>query len=363
MKIDIILQKIDDNQLFVPAFQREYVWKRDNVKQLVDSLIKQYPFGTMLSWQTANPPELKGPHRYNSSQGAVQLLLDGQQRITSLYLLVRGEVPPYYTAAEINDTRGLYVNLETLELLYYIKSRMENNPFWQNITDVFQKKIDAFILQGQVEAAGNQLPRDHLQKINTNINAIVNILERDFPEQIIPPQASIKESIDIFYKVNASGIALTEAELALAQISGYWPEARDLFKKKLSELSNQGFVLRLDFLVYAILACMYSMGSDLRRLHGEENLEEAHDSSGNLVRRGIKDVWATLDSKVLDYVINLLRSKAFVDHTNEISTIYALIPLISFCYRMHGKTIPEAQLWRMVKWFYYSQIRRRYVSQ
>jgi len=43
------------------------------------------------------------------------------------------------------------------------------------------------------------------------------------PEQTIPVKASIREAIDIFYKVNASGVALTDAELALAQISGYWP--------------------------------------------------------------------------------------------------------------------------------------------
>ena len=110
MKISTILEKIDENQLFVPAFQREYVWKRDDAKQLIDSLIKEYPTGTMLTWETAKPPELKGPHKYNEKQGAVKLLLDGQQRVTTLYMLIRGEIPPYYTAPEImNDTRGLYV--------------------------------------------------------------------------------------------------------------------------------------------------------------------------------------------------------------------------------------------------------------
>ena len=56
----MILDKIDENQLFVPAFQREYVWKRDDAKLLIDSLIKDYPTGTMLTWETNSPPELKG---------------------------------------------------------------------------------------------------------------------------------------------------------------------------------------------------------------------------------------------------------------------------------------------------------------
>ena len=108
MKISTILDKVDEKQLFVPAFQREYVWKRDDAKMLVDSLIKEYPTGTMLTWETANPPELKGPHKYNEKQGAVRLLLDGQQRVTTLYMLIRGQIPGYYSQAEImNDTRGL----------------------------------------------------------------------------------------------------------------------------------------------------------------------------------------------------------------------------------------------------------------
>ena len=67
------------------AFQREYVWKRDDAKLLIDSLIKEYPTGTMLTWETADPPELKGPHKYDKKQGAVRILLDGQQRVTTLF--------------------------------------------------------------------------------------------------------------------------------------------------------------------------------------------------------------------------------------------------------------------------------------
>src|SRR5688572_22226518 len=140
MKISTILEKIDENQLFVPAFQREYVWKRDHAKDLISSLIKDYPTGTMLTWETNNPPELKGPWEYQPNQGAVKLILDGQQRITTLYLLIRGKLPPYYTQAEITtDTRNLYVNVVTLELKYYKRSEMANDARWVNITDIFQR--------------------------------------------------------------------------------------------------------------------------------------------------------------------------------------------------------------------------------
>ncbi|MCC2642470.1 MAG: hypothetical protein K0S45_2883 [Nitrospira sp.] len=205
MKISTILDKIDEKQLFIPAFQREYVWKRDDAKMLVDSLIKEYPTGTMLTWETANPPELKGLHKYNAKQGAVRLLLDGQQRVTTLYMLIRGQIPDYYTQAEImNDTRGLYVNLATLELAYYMKTRMDNDPYWQNITDVFQGKVSAFDLQAAFAKLNKALGMEELKKLNDNINAVTRIKDRDFPEQTIPVRANIREAIDIFYKVNGT---------------------------------------------------------------------------------------------------------------------------------------------------------------
>jgi hypothetical protein len=352
MKISTILDKIDEKQLFVPAFQREYVWKRDDAKMLVDSLIKEYPTGTMLTWETACPPELKGPHRYNEKQGAVRLLLDGQQRVTTLYMLIRGQIPPYYTPAEImNDTRGLYVNLATLELAYYMKTRMDGDPYWQNITNVLQVKISAFDLQASFAKLNKDLSMEELKRLNDNINAVTRIKDRDFPEQTIPVRANIREAIDIFYKVNASGVALTDAELALAQISGYWPQARDLFKAKLSQMEKEGFAFQLDFLMYVLLGCLHHMGSDMRKLHAEEN------------KPALQAAWQRLNAQVLDYVVNLLRTSAFVDHIHEISSPYALVPIIVYCFDKAGQHLSDLEIRKMVKWFYYSQIRVRYVSQ
>jgi len=351
MKISNILDKIDEYQLFVPAFQREYVWKRDDAKLLLDSLIKEYPTGTMLTWETNKPPELKGSHKYDQKQGAVRILLDGQQLITTLYLLIRGTIPGYYTEAEIsNDTRGLYVNVETGELEYFSKQKMETNPCWQNITDIFQKKVRVRDIFRQLEKLGQIVDRGREDCIEEGVRAVEKILDREFPEQTIPLKASIREAIDIFCKVNASGVALTDAELALAQISGYWPQARDVFKAKLKQLANVGFVFKLDFIVYALLGCLYHVGSDMRKLHGAENDARIHDA------------WKRLDTQVLDYVVNILRSSAFVDHTDEINSVYALIPMIVYCFDKQGVHLTDVEI-KMVKWFYYSQIRTRYVSQ
>lgn len=354
MKISSALEKIDEKQIFVPAFQREYVWKREDAKKLLDALIKDYPVGTLLTWETNNPPELKGKHKYDKMQGAVKLLLDGQQRITTLYMLVNGELPPYYKVSEImNDVRGLFVNLKTLELSYFMKNKMTNEPLWQNVTDIFQKSLTAFDIVSLIEdkMGGDRLDREDQVIISQNISKIEKILDRDFPEQTIPAKAKIKEAIDIFYTVNASGVSLTDAELALAQISGYWAEARDLFKAKLEDLKKQGFPLKLDFIVSVLLGCMYHSGSEMQKLHADSNREK------------LIETWKLLDEKILDYVFNIIRSKAYVDHTKEMGSPYSLIPFIVYSFENDGRALTDDEIKKFVKWFYYSQLRTRYTSQ
>src|SRR3546814_10606848 len=88
------------------------------------------------------------------------------------------------------------------------------------------RKVRAKELVRALEDRGEVVPRERDDLIDDNVKAIENILDREFPEQTIPVKASIREAIDIFYKVKASGVSLTEAELALAQISGYWQIGR-----------------------------------------------------------------------------------------------------------------------------------------
>tara|TARA_B110000196_G_C21131016_1_gene658443 strand:- start:58 stop:2202 length:2145 start_codon:yes stop_codon:yes gene_type:complete len=354
MKISQIIDKIDEKQLFVPAFQREYVWKRNNAKDLISSLIYDYPTGTMLTWETNTPPELKGPHKYDERQGAVKLILDGQQRITTLYMLMTGNIPPYYKEHDIlTDIRNLYVNVKTLSLEYYKVKAMKNDPLWVNLTDIFNGNVRYRDVIDDLEKKqeGERVERDIADTIDDNFRAIEKIKDRDFQEQIIPPRASLKEAIDIFYIVNASGVNLTDAELALAQISGYWPEARELFKAKLKELESNGFVFKLDFLIYVLLGVLHNMGSKMEKLHSLEN------------KAAIQEAWKRLDDEVLDYVMNIMKSQAYIDHTKEINSVYALVPIIVYVYNKQGNKLSQVEIKKMTKWFYYSQIRQRYVSQ
>lgn len=352
MKINQILDKIDEKQLFIPAFQREYVWRREHAKNLVASLIRKYPTGTMLTWETNTPPELKGDWEYSSHQGSVKIILDGQQRITTLYMLIRNKVPPYYTESEIKyDPRGLYIHIETLELQYYKKTIMDNNPYWLNVTDIFQRKVRERNVIKEIKENKQELTDEQEDTISDNLQAVSNIPDLEFLEQTVPIRATLKEAIDIFYIVNASGVNLTDAELALAQISGYWPMAREKFKKKLEILKEDGFVFKLDFIIYCLLGILHNKGSEMTKLHDSNNNEK------------LRAVWEKLNTEVLDYVVNILRSNAFIDHTKEINSIYAIVPIVVYVFNKDNATLSQDEIKKIIKWFYYSQIRQRYVSQ
>jgi uncharacterized protein with ParB-like and HNH nuclease domain len=89
MKISTILDHIDSGHMALPEFQRGYVWNRDQVRALFDSLYRRHPVGSLLVWATKSDEAV---HRgdVELAPGVVKLLLDGQQRMTTLYGVVRG---------------------------------------------------------------------------------------------------------------------------------------------------------------------------------------------------------------------------------------------------------------------------------
>ena len=95
MNVSTILDHIDSGYMALPKFQRGYVWNRDQVRGLMDSLYHRHPVGSLLVWATpADSANHRGEH--DLAPGVVRLLLDGQQRITSLYGIIRGAPPAFF---------------------------------------------------------------------------------------------------------------------------------------------------------------------------------------------------------------------------------------------------------------------------
>ena len=89
-------------------------------------------------------------------------------------------------------------------------------------------------------------------------------------------------------------------------------------------------------------------------------MEKLHNSDND---EKIREVWKKLDTEVLDYVFKILKSQAFIVHTKEVNSIYAFVPIIVYAYKKGANKLSQIEIKKMVKWFYYSQIRFRYISQ
>src|SRR5699024_9615967 len=93
-KLSQLLDRIDSGTILLPEFQRGYVWNRDQVRGLMRSMYLEHPVGSLLLWETSDP-DLSARGSV-SANGTYLMLLDGQQRITSLYGIIKGHPPGFF---------------------------------------------------------------------------------------------------------------------------------------------------------------------------------------------------------------------------------------------------------------------------
>lgn len=349
MKISELIDNIKSHDLVLPEFQREYVWTLDQAKQLLSSLFKEYPVGSLLFWKTDAPPELKNVAEIPQRLGNIEIILDGQQRLTTLYMLLEGTIPPYYTEAEIqNDPRELYFNIEDGDFQYYLQSRMKDNPVWHRVVDCFtNREINVFeIAQRQVESGDEafQLAR----RYNDNLNKLRQIAAANMPVQVVPPSADIVQAIDIFDLVNSQGTKLTDADLALTHITGKWPQARRVMKAKLDEWATRHFDFDLTFTTRALTSVVAKKAL----------FEQIHDRSKDDLMEGWDRVVETVD-----YMIAILPNRAYIHSTEDLNSTNTLIPLVAYLAQHGAHFGDEASLKQAVRWLYLAHVWARYTSQ
>lgn len=350
MKIRELLDSIRKQDLVLPEFQREYVWSKEQAKQLMVSLTRDYPVGSLLFWKTDAPPELKNIDDLPEKLGTIQVILDGQQRLTTLYLLIDGNIPPYYEEADIQtDPRELFFNIETGEYQYYQPSRMRGNPLWLRVTDIFNKEINVFqIAKGQANNGEDDSAFQLAQSYTDNLNKLRNIHVIDLPVQSVPPKAVLEEAIDIFDRVNSQGTKLTDAELALTHVTGKWSQARRVMKEKIEEVKKEYFYYDLNILTRCLTGVVTQHAL----------FEFIHPAS----REQLEPGWENL-SKILDYLTTILPQRAYIHSTQDLNTLNVLVPLVVYLSLNDNKFPNNNALRHATHWLYGAQTWSRYTSQ
>jgi uncharacterized protein with ParB-like and HNH nuclease domain len=236
MKVSTILDRIDSGSIALPEFQRGYVWNRNQVRSLMRSLYLGYPIGSLLMWETATDPTLaRGDGEL--SPGVVNLLLDGQQRLTTLYGIVRGR-PPQFFDGDKSRFLGLHFNLETQEFEFYGPIKMRDDPRWIDVTALMSDTEGRFMEHVFQHDALHENNRLYMKRLNI----IDNIKERDLHiETVTGEDKTIDIVVEIFNEVNSGGTKLSKGDLALAKVCAAWPDGRDALKHLLAKWKRAGF--------------------------------------------------------------------------------------------------------------------------
>jgi hypothetical protein len=143
LDIQTILGQIDLGSYALPEFQRGYVWNRDQVRKLMNSLYKGYPVGGLLIWVTPTNEEItRGSGEL--TPGSVNLILDGQQRVTTLYGIIKGKSPRFFEGNASAFT-GLYFNLEDETFEFYAPLKMKDNPNWIDVTKLMEMGVGNYV--------------------------------------------------------------------------------------------------------------------------------------------------------------------------------------------------------------------------
>ena len=297
MKISTILDHIDSGHMALPEFQRGYVWNRDQVRGLFDSLYRRHPVGGLLVWAT----ESKSANHRGDGQlaaGVVKLLLDGQQRMTTLYGVVRGRAPKFFDGNAQAFT-GLRFHLEAETFAFYQPLKMQDDPLWIDVTELMQKGTAGL---GEFVSRLSE-SQELAAKVGTyvgRLSGLLGVVDVDLHvEEVTGADKTLDVVVDIFNRVNSGGTKLSKGDLALAKICADWPEARDAMKAKLKEWGKADFHFNLDWLLRSVNTV----------LTGEAKFQFLHDKTSEEIQDGLKR-----SSKHVDTCLNLISGRLGLDH-------------------------------------------------
>ena len=317
--LDSLLSQIDSGSMLLPEFQRGYVWNRDQVRGLLRSLYLGYPVGGLLVWETETTAEdVRGT---DEAVGNRTLLLDGQQRLTTLYGVVRGR-PPKFFEGDKNTFLGLRFSVEDETFEFYSPAKMKGDPTWIDVTKLFQEDG----LKPFIDEFNDPKYKERFPEYLKRLSELSNIVKREFHlEKIVGKDKTTDVVVDIFNRVNSGGTKLSKGDLALAKVSAKAPELRNQMREELAVWEKNGFDFNLDWFLRNINAVAT----------GKALFVHLDDVS-------IVDFKKSLDSttKYVNVLLNLISSRLGLDHARVLMGRFAL-PVLSLYLNEHSGKFPN----------------------
>ncbi|MFC9297588.1 DUF262 domain-containing protein [Streptomyces sp. NPDC057011] len=341
-QIDKILDKVDAGDIALPEFQRGYVWTRDQVRAFFLSLYRGYPVGGFLTWSTkAETADARGG--VGGKDGTIHLLLDGQQRVTTLYGVIRGRAPRFFDGNEATFT-GLHFNLETETFEFYAPAKMKDEPVWVDVTRLFEGGTGVLLAFIQRTGAEGEQFNQYFKRLTD----ILQIATRQVHiEEVTGKDKTVDVVVDIFNQVNSGGTKLSKGDLALAALCASWPQARPTMKTALADWGAAGFGFKLDWLLRNVNAVVT----------GEAQFAKLADVGVPEFKSGLK-----ASVHAVSHLLDALGGRLGLDH-DRVLTGRSAFPVMSRLLHQSGGTFPDAKTRdRLFYWYVHSFLWGRHAA-
>lgn len=378
LTVQELVDKLTKGTLRLPELQRGYVWRAQQVVNLFDSLYRGYPSGTILTWvtnQDAHSRELA--IEQDDGNATTELLLDGQQRLTSLSAVLNNE--PIKVKGRKRPI-NLWFNLDHLERVDQDSAdedddedvgadedaadddesteepgdaldqstfaiappKLTSRSNWISVVDALKKDASTYDLL--VDRGVDPADRDRYRQYEHRINRLRAIRDYKYRVDTIEQDKPYDEVAEIFVRINSGGTHLRGHDLALARITAMWPGSLKKFEKYDAECSERGFTFGFNVLLKTML--VFAIGPSRFRHVGEASQEK------------LKMGWAKA-VEGLNYSMNFLESNLKVENSELLSSDYLAIALAAYGDAAEFLPSPE-QTTALKRWALLANTKGRY---
>ncbi len=343
MELEAILHQIDSGDMALPEFQRGYVWNRDQVRGLMSSLYRRYPVGGLLVWVTATDSAVMRSGGEKPVMASVRMLLDGQQRITSLYGIMRGNPPPFFEG-DANAFTNLRFHIADEVFEFYAPVKMRNDPLWIDVSRLMKEGIAPFTVALLADPELSVAPQVYIERLNR----VAEIGKIDLHiEEVIGPDKTLDVVVDIFNRVNSGGTKLSKGDLALAKLCAEWPEARGRLRSLILSWRNAGFDFRLEWLLRNVTTVRT----------GQALFSRLEHVSAQEFEQGLSE-----SAKAVSYLLNLIAARLGLDHDRVLGGRYAFPVMCRYLVQHGGKLSGAEEQGKLLYWYVHSFLWGRYAG-
>ena len=211
--VEDIISWIKQGQIAIPEMQRPFVWKAVKVRDLLDSLYKEYPIGYIVTWKNSDVKLKDG----SISEGK-KVIIDGQQRITSLMAAITGfEV----VDSNYKKTR-IKISFNPIEEKFEVANPIIiKNTLWiSDVSDVFKPDFSDIKFKREYLTTNNISESDDIAlKVENSIYKLRCILTSDVGVTELPNSMDIDTITKIFERLNSYGVTLSQADFVMSKIA------------------------------------------------------------------------------------------------------------------------------------------------